>query len=78
MLVSKRDRPIWKLQIGDVKTKPVQKFNYLGILSTDDGKCNTGIWKHIRIAKDVFYNLNKMLSNRKMLLGTKIRRQTII
>lgn len=33
MVVSKRNTPIWKLQIGDIKIKQVQSFKYLAMRS---------------------------------------------
>ena len=43
MIVRTRERPRCRLQIGEVEIKQVGKFNYLGSILTEDGKCDTKI-----------------------------------
>ena len=54
MVVSKRESPACALNIGDNTIKQVQKFNYLGSLLTENGKCDEEIKKQIGMAKDDF------------------------
>lgn len=46
--------PICVLHSGDVKTKQVQKFDYLARVAMDDKKWGTEIQRHIGIMKDVW------------------------
>lgn len=67
MSISKRVSLRQELQIGDIKIKQVQKFNYQGSVITEDGKYDTEIEKCIGMAKNAFQKLNKMLSNRNFI-----------
>lgn len=44
---------------GDIKIKRVKKYNYLGSVVRDKGKCDTKSLKCIRIAKYTFLKLRK-------------------
>ncbi|XP_042870688.1 uncharacterized protein LOC122252328 [Penaeus japonicus] len=55
------------------KMQQVEKFNYLGSLITDDGKCDREIKKRTGMAKDAFQKLGKILKDRKMPTDTKLR-----
>ena len=54
MVVSKRESPACTLKIGDNTIKQVWKFNYLGSLLTENGKCEEEIKKRIGKAKGAF------------------------
>ena len=73
MVVSRKDSLKCELKFGDIKIKQVKKFNYLGSMLTEDGKCDTEIQRRIGIAKDAFQKLSKVLTNRKMTIKTKKR-----
>ncbi|MCH9665805.1 MAG: hypothetical protein K0U41_08180 [Gammaproteobacteria bacterium] len=73
MVVSKGESPRCELKIGDITIQKIKKFNYLGSMITEDGRCDTEIRRRIGIAKDSFQKLNKILKDRKLTMGTKIR-----
>ncbi|XP_042883267.1 uncharacterized protein LOC122260182 [Penaeus japonicus] len=74
MVVSKKTvKPQCMLHVGTYKIQQVEKFNYLGSLITDDGKCDREIKKRIGMAKDAFQKLGKILKDRKMPTDTKLR-----
>ena len=62
-----------KILIDDTPIKQVKKFNYLGSLITDDGKCDQEIRKRIGMAKDAFEKLGSIMKNNKISMKTKIR-----
>ena len=66
MVVSKRKSPRCELQIGDVTIQKTKKFNYLGSLITEDGRCNAEIRRRIGIAKEAFQRLEKVLKDRNL------------
>ena len=47
MVVSRKDSLKCELKICDIKIKQVKKFNYLGSMLTEDGKCDTEIQRRI-------------------------------
>lgn len=51
MVLSIRGNPRYVLRTRDVKIKHVSKFNSLGSVITDDGKCDIEILRRRRIAK---------------------------
>ena len=53
--------------------KQVEKFNYLGSMITDNGKCDAGIRRRIGTAKGTFHKMQSKLKDRKMSMTTKIR-----
>ena len=55
--------------------KQVQKFNYLGSLLTENGKCNEEIKKGIGMVKNAFQKLQKIVKNSKLSLD--IRKQIL-
>ena len=75
MIVSKRESPACTLKIGDDTIKQVQKFNYLGSLLTENGKCDEEIKKRIGMAEDAFQKLQKVVENSKLSLD--IRKQIL-
>ena len=62
-----------KILIDDTPIKQVKKFNYLGSLITEDGKCDQEIRKRIGMAKDAFEKLGSIMKNNKISMKTKIR-----
>ena len=68
MAVSKKESAACALKIGDNATKQAQKFNYLGSLSPENGKCDEEIKKRNCMAKDAFQKLQKILKNSKLSL----------
>ena len=75
MVVSKGQSPACALKIGDNTIKQVQKFNYLGSLLTENGKCDEEIKMRIGMAKDAFQKLQKIVKNSKLSLD--IRKWTL-
>ena len=71
MVVSKRESPACALKAGDNTIKQVQKFNYLGSLLTEKGKCDEEIKKGIGMAKDAFQKLQKIVKNTKLSLDIR-------
>ncbi len=61
MVVSKRRNPRRRLHIGDVEIKQVEKFNYLGSMLTEDGKCDTEVRRRIGLAKEAYQKLDEIL-----------------
>lgn len=51
--------------------KQPKQFKYLGIVLTEEGKCETEIRCRIGIVTDVFQNLSRVLRNRQITLKTK-------
>lgn len=37
-------------------------YGILEVFLTEDGKCETGIWRHIEMAKDAFQKLSTLLT----------------
>ena len=66
MVVSKKESPACALKTGDNTIKQVQKFNYLGSLLTENGKCDEEIKKRIGRAKDAFQKLKKIVKYSKL------------
>lgn len=60
----------------DIKIKQVWKFNSLDSVITDDVMCNTEIQWCIRIVKDAFQVLSKVLSDKKM--SIEIKKRTVM
>lgn len=48
-------------------------IRYLGSVLTDDGKCDTEIWRHMEIVKNTSQKLSKVLRHQKMSGETKKR-----
>eukprot|EP00795_Rhopilema_esculentum_P009669 gene9669-biopygen2063 len=72
MVVSKQlEKPQFTLQIGENIIQQVGRFNYLGSVITDDGKCDSEIKRRKGMAKDAFQKLGKILKDRKMSMDTK-------
>ena len=71
MVVHKRESPACGLKIGDNTIKQVQKFNYLGSLLTENGKCDEEIKKRIWMTKDAFQKLQKIVENSKLSLDIR-------
>ena len=67
MVVSKRVSPACAPKT-DKTIKQVQKFNFLGNLLTENGKCDEEIKKRIGMAKDAFHKLQKIVKNSKLSL----------
>lgn len=65
MALNKRNNPLCELRIGDVKTKSIQKFNYLGSTVKDD--------RNHCIADNAFMKLSIVLRDREIFLETKKR-----
>ena len=65
MVLSKRASPACALKTGDNTIKQVQKFNYLGSLLTENGKYDEEIKKRIRMAKDAFQKLQKIVKKKQ-------------
>jgi len=51
----------------------VKKFNYLGSVVTEDGRCDTEVRRRIGMAKDAFQKMKSILRNTKINMPTKIR-----
>lgn len=62
---------VCELHIGDVKRKQIHRFNYLGCFISDDKRCSTVIRSRVRIGKDTFQKIIKVLKDMKNLLETK-------
>ena len=75
MAVSKRESLACALKIEDDTIKQVHKFNYLGSLLTENGKCDEEIKRRIGMANDAFQKLQKIVKNRKVSLD--IRKQIL-
>lgn len=60
------------ISVGIKMTKPVQQSKYMGNVLTEDGKIHTEIARRTGISKPFFQKLNKVLTNMKMVLETKI------
>ena len=73
IVVCKRERPRCRLKIGEIEIKQVRKFNYLGRIITEDGKCDGKIRRRIGIAKEAFQKLSNNLCDRKLSMETKKR-----
>lgn len=71
MFVSKMNSSI--CEGGDIKIKPVKKYNYLGSVVRDNGNCDTENRKCIRIAKYAFLKLSNVLKDKKMSLERKTK-----
>jgi len=77
MVVSKRTSPPCELKIGQEKIKKVQKFNYLGSMVSEDGRCDTEIRKRIGIAKDTFQKLGTVFKDRRLGIKQKLEYWTV-
>uniref|UniRef100_A0AAQ6A1U7 ribonuclease H n=1 Tax=Amphiprion ocellaris TaxID=80972 RepID=A0AAQ6A1U7_AMPOC len=74
MVISKsKIHPRCNLNVEGNNIKQVEKFNYLGSLITDDGRCDAEIRRRIGIAKETFHKMQSILKDRKMPMTTKIR-----
>jgi len=74
LVVSKKTRrPDCRLHIGNNTIKQVSKFNYLGSIIAENGKCEDEIKRRIGMAKDAFQKLRKVLKDRKLSIDTKLR-----
>ena len=74
MIISKsKTRPGCNLDLEGNNIKQVEKFNYLGRLITDDGKCDAEIKRRIGIDKETFHKMQSILKDQKMPMTTKIR-----
>ncbi|XP_037794114.1 uncharacterized protein LOC119589587 [Penaeus monodon] len=74
LVVSKKTRrPDCRLYIGKDTIKQVSKFNYLGSIIAENGKCEDEIKRRIGMAKDAFQKLRKVLKDRKLSIDTKLR-----
>lgn len=71
MFVSYRKIPRRKLPTGDLKTKHVRKYKYLGNGLTHDSICETGIRRFTGIANDAFQILYTELRSRNVSFETK-------
>ena len=60
-----------QIALGEAITKQMEKFNYLGSYTTENGKYDIKIKRHIEIAKDTFKKLEKVLKNCKLPMDTK-------
>ena len=71
MVVSKRESSVCALKIGDNTIKhDIQKFNYLGSLLTENGKCDEEIKKRIGMAKMLFRSCS-IVKNSKVSLDIR-------
>ena len=61
-----RESPTCALKTRDNTIKQVHKFNYLGSLLTENGKCDEEIKKRIGMATDAFQKLQKIVKNSKL------------
>jgi len=57
---------------GD-KLKQVDHFIYLGSLISQDGRCDKEIKRRIGISKNIFHNIEKVLTSRAINMSTKLR-----
>ena len=71
MVVSKRESPACALKIGYITIKQVQKFNYLGSLLPESGKCDEESKKKIGMAKDAFQKFQKIVKNSMLSLDIR-------
>ena len=71
MVVSKREGQACALKIRDNTIKQVKRFNYLGSLLRENGKCDEEIKKRTRMAKDTFQKLQKIVKNSKISLDIR-------
>ena len=74
MVVCKsRAIPDCTLHIGTNQIEQVSKFNYLGSMISEDGRCDMEIKRRIGMAKGTFEKLGKILKDRRMTMNTKMR-----
>src|SRR5688572_23803242 len=73
MVISKKISPKCELNLDGSKIKQVEKFNYLGSLITEDGRCDGEIKRRIALIKDAFQKLENILLNRKLSIEVKKR-----
>lgn len=71
MFVSYRKIPRRKLPTGDLKTKHVRKYKYLGNGLTHASICDTGIRRLIGTANNAFQILSTTLRIRNVSFETK-------
>lgn len=43
MVIHKTDSQRYELQIGDIRSKQVQRFNYMGSVQTDEEKFDSNV-----------------------------------
>lgn len=55
-LFIRKDNP--RCELWNCQNKTKQKFNYLKTATTDNGKCDIEVWKHIGIRKNAFQKLS--------------------
>ena len=74
MVISKKTlKSKFTLEIGGNRIGQADKFNYLGSIITNDGKCDSENKRRIGLARDAFQKLGKVLKDRKMFMETKLR-----
>jgi len=73
LVISKRESPVCTLKVGDQTITQVTSFNYLGSLITEDARCVKEIKRRVALAKSAFSKLEKILTNRKLSMRTRIR-----
>src|SRR5215469_6470075 len=74
MVISRADRnPRVNIRIKDNLVKQVGKFNFLGSLINEDGKCEDEIRKIINKVKCAFNMMKNLLTNSKVSIETRKR-----
>ena len=68
-----KDIPKLKLLINGNEIEQVRSFQYLGVLVTEDGKCECELNRRIAVAKNNFAKMSRILTDHDMSLATKIR-----
>lgn len=53
------------IKCGEVNIKQVNNYKYLGSIISNDGKCATDINMRITLAKNAFYKMKNVLTNRR-------------
>lgn len=62
-----------KITVEGKELEQVNKYVYLGVLITEDGKCEEEIKRRIGIARKNFINMKNVLTTRKLKINTKKR-----
>ena len=65
--------PSCNITVNGDKLKQVDQFIYLGSLISQDGRCDKDIKRRIGISKNIFHNMEKVLTSRAINMSTKLR-----
>ena len=60
-----------RIKVDEVILEQVDKYQYLGQLITDDGRCEVEIKRRIEIARTNFLKMNEVLTSKRLSMKTK-------